>query len=56
MKDNKKALRGLMWQNFTYIIIESNSTIARDEFRFLNTKNGEQEIEHVGIENKRDLT
>jgi ribonuclease G len=56
MKDNKKALRGLMWQNFTYIVIKGNSTIARDEFRFLNTKNGEQEIEHVGIENKRDLT
>ena len=50
MKDNKKALRGLMWQNFTYISIDGNSDIARDEFRFLNTKNGQEEIEHVGVE------
>ena len=53
MKDNKKALRGLMWQNFTYINIEGNPDIARDEFRFLNTKNGQlKEIEHVGVEHK----
>ena len=50
MKDNKKALRGLMWQNFTYISIDANPEIARDEFRFLNTKNGQEEIEHVGVE------
>ena len=55
MKDNKKALRGLMWQNFTYISIEGNQNIARDEFRFLNTKNGQlKEIEHVGVERKED--
>ncbi len=54
MKDNKKALRGLMWQNFTYISIEGNPKVARDEFRFLNTKNGEEEIEHVGVEHKHD--
>jgi len=55
MKDNKKALRGLMWQNFTYITIEGNRDIARDEFRFLNTKNGQlKEIEHVGVEHKED--
>ena len=54
MKDNKKALRGLMWQNFTYISIASNPDIARDEFRFLNTKNGQEEIEHVGVEHKHE--
>ena len=52
MKDNKKALRGLMWQNFTYISIAANPEIARDEFRFLNTKDGLEEIEHVGVEHK----
>jgi len=52
LKDNKKALRGLMWQNFTYITIEANQEIARDEFRFLSTKNGQKEIEHVGVEHK----
>ena len=54
MKDNKKALRGLMWQNFTYISITSNPEVARDEFRFLKTKNGQEEIEHVGIEHKHE--
>lgn len=54
MKDNKKALRGLMWQNFTYITIEANPEIARDEFRFLSTKNGQKEIEHVGVEHKNE--
>ena len=42
-----------MWQNFTYISIEGNQNIARDEFRFLNTQNGQiKEIEHVGVEHK----
>ena len=54
MKDNKKALRGLMWQNFTYISIDGNPEVARDEFRFLNTKNGKEEIEHVGVEHKHE--
>jgi ribonuclease G len=54
MKDNKKALRGLMWQNFTYITIEENPEIGRDEFRFLSTKNGQKEIEHVGVEHKNE--
>ena len=44
-----------MWQNFTYIIIEGNQEIARDEFRFLTTKNGQKEIEHVGVEHKNEL-
>ena len=41
-----------MWQNFTYITIEANQEIARDEFRFLSPKNGQKEIEHVGVEHK----
>ena len=54
LKNNKKALRGLMWQNFTYISIEGNNSIARDEFRFLNSSGDQKEIEHVGIEQKAD--
>ena len=54
MKENKKALRGLMWQNFTYLSIGGNPEIARDEFRFLNSKNGLEEIEHVGVEHKHE--
>ena len=54
LKNNKKALRGLMWQNFTYISIQGNNDISRDEFRFLSSSNGQKEIEHVGIEHKKD--
>ena len=54
LKNNKKALRGLMWQNFTYISIKGNNDISRDEFRFLSSNNGQKEIEHVGIEHKKD--
>ena len=54
LKNNKKALRGLMWQNFTYITIEGNNSIARDEFRFLNSGGEQKEIEHVGVEHKAD--
>ena len=52
MRDNKKALRGLMWHNFTYISVEGNSKIKRDEFRFLDSKNNDKVIEHVSIEQK----
>ena len=52
LRDNKKALRGLMWHNFTYISVEGNSKIKRDEFRFLDSKNNGKVIEHVSIEQK----
>ena len=52
MRDNKKALRGLMWHNFTYITVKGNSKINRDEFRFLDSKNNGKVIEHVSIEQK----
>ena len=52
LRDNKKALRGLMWHNFTYISVEGNSKIKRDEFRFLDSKNNGKIIEHVSIEQK----
>ena len=41
-----------MWHNFTYISVEGNSKIKRDEFRFLDSKNNGKVIEHVSIEQK----
>ena len=52
MNKNKKTLRGLMWHNFTYITLEGNPKIQRDEFKFLDVKNNGKVIEHVGIEQK----
>ena len=52
MNKNKKTLRGLMWHNFIYITLEGNPKIQRDEFKFLDVKNNEKVIEHVGIEQK----
>jgi hypothetical protein len=50
LDNNKKALRGLMWQNFTYIKTIANNTIGRDEFKFFDSKNTEQEIKQQDIE------
>ena len=52
MKKNKKALRGLMWHNFTYLTVEGNPKIHRDEFKFYDTKNNEKVIDHVSIDQK----
>ena len=41
-----------MWQNFTYITVEANPKIRRDEFKFLDSKNNGKVIEHVSIEQK----
>ena len=41
-----------MWQNFTYITVESNPKVRRDEFKFLDSQNNEKVIEHVSIEHK----
>ena len=50
LNNNKKALRGLMWQNFTYIKTIANNTIGRDEFKFFDSKNTELEIKQQDIE------
>ena len=36
--EKKHILRGLMWQNFVHLKIIENTELARDEFRFLRTK------------------
>ncbi len=33
-EQKKRMIRGLMWQNFIHIRIESDPSVARDEFRF----------------------
>ena len=48
--EKKHILRGLMWQNFTYIKTIANNTIGRDEFKFFDSKNTEQEIKQQDIE------
>ena len=39
-EQKKKALRGLMWQNFVHLKIEEDPKIRRDEFRFFTVKDG----------------
>ena len=41
-----------MWQNFTYITVEGNPKVNRDEFKFLDSNNNSKVIEHVSIEHK----
>ena len=36
----KKALRGLMWQNFVHLKTQEDAKISRDEFRFYSVKDG----------------
>ena len=36
----KKALRGLMWQNFVHLKTKEDAKISRDEFRFYSVKDG----------------
>ena len=51
------------FENFRFIFVgpeqfrcseSRHRQIARDEFRFLSTKNGQKEIEHVGVEHKNE--
>lgn len=41
LENKRKILRGLMWQNFVHISIESDPRVARDEFQFLRAKDGQ---------------
>ena len=46
----KKVLRGLMWQNFVHIRIESDGEIPRDEFKFLSAKDGKDITGELDLE------
>ena len=52
----KKVLRGLMWQNFVHISIDSSVDINRDEFRFLRTKDNQDITDHVELGNQANST
>lgn len=51
-KNKKKILRGLMWQNYVHIKIESDPSVARDEFRFFRTSDGAEITDQVGLGKK----
>ena len=48
--EKKNILRGLMWQNFVHLKIERNTDLARDEFRFIRTKNGKDVTNEMNLE------
>ena len=50
LKNNKKALRGLMWQNFVHLKILENNDLRRDEFRFLRTKDGADVTQEMNLD------
>ena len=52
----KKVLRGLMWQNFVHISIDSLADINRDEFRFLRRKDNQDITDHVELGNQANST
>jgi hypothetical protein len=51
-KEKKRALRGLMWQNFVHIKINADTTVPRDEFRFLSISSGEDITGELGLDKK----
>ena len=51
--DRKDLLRSLMWQNFVHIKIEQITDVARDEFRFIRTKNGEDVTQEMSLEKEK---
>ncbi len=54
LKNKKKVLRGLMWQNFVHISIKDSTEVNRDEFRFLRSKDNEDITDHVGLDNQHN--
>ena len=54
--EKKSILRGLMWQNFVHLKIEQNSDVARDDFRFMRTKDGKDVTKAMSLEKERSGT
>jgi len=54
--EKKNILRGLMWQNFVHLKIEQNSDVARDDFRFMRTKDGKDVTKEMSLEKERSGT
>lgn len=49
-KEHKKALRGLMWQNFVRIKIESDNMIPLDSFKFYTFSGTNEITNELGLE------
>ena len=54
--EKKNILRSLMWQNFVHLKIEQNSDVARDDFRFMRTKDGKDVTKEMSLEKERSGT
>ena len=54
--EKKSILRGLMWQNFVHLKIEQNSDVARDDFRFMRTKDGKDVTKEMSLEKEKSGT
>jgi ribonuclease G len=50
--EKKRALRGLMWQNFVHIRIKADATVPRDEFRFISISTGKDITNELGLDKK----
>ncbi|MEE8437165.1 MAG: Rne/Rng family ribonuclease [Candidatus Neomarinimicrobiota bacterium] len=49
-RDKKKTLRGLMWQNFVHISVNSSQEVSRDSFKFYSVPKGLDVTAQVGVE------
>ena len=48
--EKKHILRGLMWQNFVHLKIESNLELPLDEFKFLSRSNGKDITNEIQLD------
>ena len=48
--EKKHVLRGLMWQNFVHLKIESNLELPLDEFKFLSRSNGKDITNEINLD------
>ena len=53
--DKRNILRGLMWKNFVHIKIETNKDIARDEFKFIKTRTGEDITNEMSLDKDNSI-
>ena len=53
--DKRNILRGLMWKNFVHIKIETDKDIARDEFKFIKTRTGEDITNEMSLDKDNSI-
>ena len=44
-----------MWKNFVHIKIETNKDIARDEFKFIKTRTGEDITNEMSLDKDNSI-